>query len=273
MLTLIRNLLTKNWELKLISFLIAFILWISLIPEERTFLEKTLSVPLEVHNVPANLELVEKPPETVDIKIRAPQSLMPKITPATVHVVLDLQMADVRQTEYPLTPNMISLPPGAEVKDIHPSQVSLRLEEAKEEMIEVKPNLIGNLPEGYLLEKVEVTPPQILIRGPASRFKKGDIVMTTPIVLSNLTQTTELEVSPIPPNPDLRVATPLSSIKVKIHIKKKEENPEEKPLVKKSANSRSQPSLHKLKTGKLGGKLGENWGRFTYLPIFLSRFI
>jgi|Deesub1362A_J573_1020465.scaffolds.fasta_scaffold00243_15 YbbR domain-containing protein len=237
MLTLIRNLLIKNWELKLISFLIAFILWISLIPEERTFVEKTISVPLEVHNVPAHLELVEKPPATVDVKIRAPQSLMPQINPATVHVVLDLQMADVRQTEYPLTPNMISLPPGAEVKDIHPSQVSLRLEEGQEVMMEVKPNLIGSLPEGYILEKVEVTPPQILIRGPASRFKKKDVVMTTPVVLSELTQTTEVEVAPIPPNPDLRVASPLSSIKIKIHIKKQADQKENKGEQKKSDRS------------------------------------
>ncbi|HDJ23513.1 MAG: hypothetical protein B5M54_06610 [Candidatus Aminicenantes bacterium 4484_214] len=234
MLTLFRNLLIKNWELKLISFLIAFILWLTLIPEERTFLEKTISVPLEVHNVPSQLELVEKPPETVDVKIRAPQSLMPQINPTTVHVVLDLQMADVRQTEYPLTPNMISIPPGAEVKDIHPSQVSLRLEEAREEIMEVRPNLIGNLPEGYLLEKVEVLPPQILIRGPKSRFKEGEVVMTTPVVLSNLSQTTEVVVSPIPPNPDLRVATPLSAIKIKVYIKKKEEEKEGKPAVKKT---------------------------------------
>lgn len=237
MTNFIRDLFLKNWGLKLFSFILALILWLTLIPEEKTFLEKTISIPLELHNIPSDIELVEKPPSSVDIRIRAPQSVIGQISPANVHLVLDLRQADVQQSEFPLTDNMVSVPPGVEVKDIHPSQISLKLEKSKEVLLEVKPNLIGNLPEGYILEKVEVIPPEVPVRGPESRFKTNDNVSTTPIVLSNITESTEKEVTLIPPNPDLRIASSKNTAIVRLLIKKKDEKDTPPIQIKKKGHS------------------------------------
>ncbi len=236
MINFIKNLFLRNWGLKLFSFLLAFILWLTLIPEEKTFLEKTISIPLELHNIPPNIELVEKPPSSVDVRIRAPQSIIGQISPANVHLVLDLRQADVQQSEYPLTKNMVSLPPGVELKDIHPSQISLKLEQSKEVMLEVKPNLIGNPPEGFILEKVEVIPPKIPIRGPESRFQKNYKVSTTPVVLSNITESIEREVTPIPPNPDLRIASTKTTVLVRLLIKKEENNSQPSSKIRKKGS-------------------------------------
>jgi len=227
----IKNLFLKNWGLKLFSFLLALVLWLTLIPPEKTFSEKTLTVPLELHNIPSETELVEKPPSTVDVKIRAPQRIINQITPATVHVVLNLEKASVDQREYPLNKNMVSIPGGAEVKDIHPSQVNLRLERTKEIMLEVVPNIIGELKEGLKIVKIEVIPPEVLIKGPESKVNDNDKVRTGRLDISSLTQSTELEADLILPNPDLRLAT--SQTKVKIRIIIQEENAEEKNEKKK----------------------------------------
>ena len=93
----IKNLFLKNWGLKLFSLLLALVLWLTLIPGEKIFPEKTLTVPLELYNIPSEMELVEKPPSTVDLKIRAPQRIINQITSATVHVVLNLEKARVDQ--------------------------------------------------------------------------------------------------------------------------------------------------------------------------------
>lgn len=222
----IKNLFLKNWGLKLFSLLLALVLWLILIPEEKIFSEKTLTVPLELHNIPSETELVEKPPSTVDVKIRAPQRIINQITPATVHVVLNLEKARVDQREYPLNKNMVSIPGGAEVKDIHPSQVNLRLERTKEIMLEVVPNIIGELKEGLKIVKIEVIPPEVLIKGPESKVNDKDKVRTGRLDISSLTQSTELEADLILPNPDLRLAT--SQTKVKVRIVILEENAEEK---------------------------------------------
>ncbi len=216
----ILNLFLKNWGLKLFSLLLALLLWLILIPEEKISSVKNLTVPLELHNIPSEMELVERPPATVDVTIRAPQRLINQINSATVHAFLNLENASVDQEEYPLNKNMISIPEGAEVRDIHPSQVNLRLELTKEIMLEVVPNIIGELSEGLKIEKTEVIPSQVAIKGPESEFQEKYKVRTSPLDISTLTESTELEADLILPNPNLKLASALTKVKVRIVLKK-----------------------------------------------------
>ncbi len=223
MIIFLKNLFLKNWGLKLLSLLLAIILWLTLFPEEKTFSEKTLSVPLELHNIPSQVELVQKPPATVDVKIRAPKRLISEIGPANIRAILDLQKADVQQTEYPLKTNMISLPQGAEVKDIYPFQVFLKLERTKEVMMKVEPKFIGELPDGYKLVKTEIIPPEVLIKGPESQIKSSYKVATTPVDISSLSEPTELEADLILPNPEfLRFASSDTKVTLRLLIQKEE---------------------------------------------------
>jgi YbbR domain-containing protein len=230
---IIRNIFLRNWGLKLFSLLLALVLWLTLIPEEKIFSEKTLTVPLELHNIPAQMELVERPPSTVDVKIRAPQRILNQFTSVAVHAALNLERASVEQTEYPLNKSMISLPSGGEVIDIYPSQVNLRLERTKEVMLQVEPSITGELQQGLKLEKIEVIPDEVLIKGPESKVKETYKVRTSPIDLSSLTQSKELEADLILPSPDLRLA---SQTKVKVRVilsEEKEEKTEEQKNNKK----------------------------------------
>jgi len=226
---MIRNIFLKNWEFKLFSFLLALVLWLILIPEERVFSEKNLTVPLEIHNIPSAMELVEKPRSTVDIKIRASNRLINEISSANVHAVLDLKDALVGRNDIPLKEEMISIPVGVEVKDIHPGQVNLTLEMTKEIMLDVEVYLIGKMQEGITLKKTEVIPAQVLVRGPQSKINKKYKVRTSPIDLSLITQSSELKADLILPNPDLKLASPESKVTVRIVIQGQgEENPQEK---------------------------------------------
>jgi YbbR domain-containing protein len=221
-----KKLFIKNWGLKLISFLIALLLWFTLIPEEKMSSEKTLTIALELLNIPSGMELVEKPPSTIDVIIKAPNRLISQITPVNVHAVMNLEKARIDQREYPLNNSMISIPQGAEVKDILPSHVNLRFERAVEIMLDVEPNIIGKLKEGLKLEKARPIPSQVLIKGPESKVREDYKVRTSPIDISPLTETTELEADLILPDPDLRLASSQTKVKVRILIQGKV--PEEK---------------------------------------------
>lgn len=235
----IKNLFLKNWGLKLFSLLLALVLWLTLIPEEKIFSEKTLTVPLELHNIPSAMELVERPLPTVDVKIRAPQRIINQFNSMTVHAALNLEKARVDQTQYPLNKNMISIPSGGEVIDIYPSQVNLRLERSKEVMLEVEPVITGQLSEGLKMEKIEVIPSQVLIKGPESKVKENFKVRTSPIDISSLTQSTELEADLILPSPDLNLVSSQTKVKVRIHLlkegeeQKEEQDTKDKKKVKK----------------------------------------
>jgi len=219
---LLRNIFLRNWGLKLFSFLLAVILWFSVIPKERIVSEKIITVPLELHNIPAGMEVVEKPTSNVDVKIRAPNRLINQLNSACVHAVLDLHEAQIDLTEYPLNKNMISLPQGAEVKDIYPSLVKLRLEKTRQINLEVEAQLVGDLQEGITIQKVECIPPRVPVEGPESILDEGAKVRTNPIDRSTLTESTEKEVDLILPNPNLRFASAQIKVKVRITIESEE---------------------------------------------------
>ncbi|MCK4363298.1 MAG: YbbR-like domain-containing protein [Candidatus Aminicenantes bacterium] len=227
-----KRLFLKNWGLKLFSFLLALILWLTLITPEKIFSDKWLTIPLELHNIPPEMELMEKPPASVDVKIRASKSLINDITSANVHAVLNLEKASIDQEDYPLRKSMISIPSGAEVREIRQSQVSLKLERTREILLDVEANIIGELKKGLKVENVGVFPPQVLIKGPESKVKDNYKVRTSPIDISSFTETTELEADLILPNPDLRLASTQTKVRVRILIQ--EENPEAKRGKKKT---------------------------------------
>lgn len=218
---ILKNIFIHNWGLKLFSFILALVLWFTLIPEEKLSFEQTLTVPLDLHNRPSWMEIVERPPSTIEVTIKAPNRLYDQITPDSVRARLELGNASVEQTEYPITVDMISLPQGAEVVQIFPSQVMMRLERSKQVVMDVEPSLVGQLPENLELVSVEVIPGQVSVSGPESRVRESDKVRTNPIDLSSLTGSIEISANLILPNPDLRL-TPLGTqIKVKITVGEK----------------------------------------------------
>jgi YbbR domain-containing protein len=164
------------------------------------------------------MELVEKPEATVDVIIRAPNRLINEISAANVVAKLNLQESSVFQREFPLNETMISVPPGASVVRVSPNQVKLKLERTKEVMLEIVPNIIGQVKEEYGITKVEVAPPRVAVRGPESKVREKDKVTTVPINVSELTKSTEFDADLILPSPDLRLTYPRNKVKVRILI-------------------------------------------------------
>lgn len=215
---LIRNIFLRNWGLKLFSFLLAVVIWFILIPEEKMSADKIVTVPLELHNIPQNMEVVEKPDSPVNIRIKAPRRLINDISPANVHAVLDLQDAGVEDTLFPLSNSMTSIPPGAEVIDISPGQVNLKLEMIKELLLEVEAALTGTIKEGFILEKTEVIPSQVRVRGPESKITDKHKVRTSPVDISSFTESIEVLVDLILPNPDLKLVSSDTKVILRLTI-------------------------------------------------------
>jgi YbbR domain-containing protein len=113
---------------------------------------------------------------------------------------------------------MVSIPAGAEIREIYPMQVDIELERAKEIVMSIEANIIGELQEGLILKLVEVIPPEVLVRGPESKVLDSAKVRTTPVDISLFTQSTEIEAELILPNPDLELVGAEAKALVKLLI-------------------------------------------------------
>jgi len=210
--------LSKNWPMKLVSLLLAVMIWILLVPEDKIVSEKTMTVPLEVRSIPAGLEIVEKPASSVDITIKGPSRMLKDTGVQEIRAILDLGKATVYQQEFPLNPNSIYVPSGLTVTSVRPNKVSLKLELTREQTLQIRPTVRGKPAPGFKVSKIEVHPSTVLVRGPESRIKAKEPVTTAPVDVTDLKQTTVFDVDIILPRPELRLLSIFTNVRVTVHI-------------------------------------------------------
>jgi hypothetical protein len=121
----LRRLLLHNWWLKLLALGLAYALWALVIPTESGPVEIGISVPLELANVPANLEVVGEIPTRIHLHLRGSEARLRRLLPEEVGIALDLRQATAGNHVFRLTAADVEAPPGVEVMRIVPEEVRL----------------------------------------------------------------------------------------------------------------------------------------------------
>jgi YbbR domain-containing protein len=210
--------ITRDWPLKLISLVLGLVLWLLLVPAEKVSSEKSLTVPLETLNIPAGLEIVERPVPTIDVAVRAPKRVLSEIGPASLVARIDLERATVHQQEYALNASMIEAPAGAQVVKISPSKVTIKLENTQETTLEVHATLRGKVGPGFRITRIEIDPAAVTVQGPESRIKAAAAATTAPVDVTGLTGSTVFDADIILPRPELRFVDATTSARITVVI-------------------------------------------------------
>lgn len=208
----------RDWKLKLVSLVLAMCLWLILVPSEKMYSEKALTIPLETRNIPTGLEIVEKLTATIDVTLRAPNRLLDEIGPSGLVARIDLDRATVLQQEYPLNNSMIAVPPGAEVVKITPNKVTIKLERTAEATLDLHPTVRGKAAPGFRIARTEIEPSSVRVRGAESRVRGKEAATTAPVDASGLAESTVFEVDIILPRPELRLISPQTGARVTVHV-------------------------------------------------------
>ena len=108
----------RNFWLKLLALLLAAVLWLTVAGEH--VVERTLRVPLELRNVPDQLEIVGDPPMTVDVRVRGSSALLGRMDPGDLIAILDLESARPGSRLFHLRTDEVRHPYGVEVAQITP---------------------------------------------------------------------------------------------------------------------------------------------------------
>lgn len=123
----LRHLVLHNWWLKLLALGLAYALWAVVLPRESGPIEIGRSVPLELVNLPAGIEVVGQIPTHIHLHLRGSESRLRRLLPEEVGVVLDLRNATPGKHTFRLTPTHVEAPPGVEVVRIVPDAIRLEL--------------------------------------------------------------------------------------------------------------------------------------------------
>ena len=177
-----RNLVIAHWEIKLTAVLVACTLWFFVATSEQSQL--ALTTPVEYVGLRPDLVLMGGQRETVDVEVKAVRSVVARLGPETVRVQVDLTGLDQGESVVQITPSDVQAPPGATVTRITPARLQLTVAPAATGSVQVVPEVRGVPASGFTIQRVEVEPPTVRIKGPRSTIEARREVSTLPIDVS-----------------------------------------------------------------------------------------
>jgi YbbR domain-containing protein len=187
----------RQFWLKLLAVMMATLLWLTVAGEH--VVERTLRVPLELRNVPEQLEIVGDPPMTVDVRVRGSSTLLTRTEPGEIVAILDLATARAGSRLFHLRADEVRRPYGVEVAQITPVTISLELEKSGRRSVPVVPAVEGDPAPGYVIGRAMATPGAVEVVGPESRLRELTSATTEPISVAgqrgNVTDTVTIGVS------------------------------------------------------------------------------
>lgn len=178
----IRTIFFDNFVIKVFSLLFAVVLWFHVVSKGKS--EVNFVVPLELTDIPREMAVVNDVPGYVDVRLMGPEGMLKSISPREIRAVISLADKKEGESLYYLGPTNITAPGYAEVTNINPAEIRLRLESVARKAVPVSPALIGRPAKGYRVDNVTVEPETVTVEGPKSVIARMEKVNTKAVDIS-----------------------------------------------------------------------------------------
>ncbi len=179
----LRDLIFKNFSLKVVSLFLALILWFVLSSAQGV--EKIVEVPVVVVNKPKNLGISSDYVKSVLVQLKS-TPLAPKDFAKNLTVTIDLKDSLPGERVFNISKKNLNLPTGVEVINIRPSTIVLRLEKLIKKRVPVVVRYSGMPARGYEITNIFVMPKFLEIEGPVTRVSKIKSVFTETVNIEGL---------------------------------------------------------------------------------------
>lgn len=178
-----REMILNNFGTKLVSVLIAVVLWMVVLGSRNV--ETTKEVMIEVIT-PDGLVVANDVPDRIAFRIAGPKAFLRAILDRRdPPIKVDLSDAKAGPVTYRFFSDNIRVPIGVKVLSVNPTMSVFRLEPERTKRMPVKVAIRGTPPEGYEVVDTIVEPKNVTVRGAKSRVANIAEIQTTPIDVSD----------------------------------------------------------------------------------------
>jgi hypothetical protein len=180
----LRWLVLHNAGIKLLALVSAAGLWFFVNAGERDA-ELSLEVPLELHNMPSNIMLVSPRVEFINLVVRGPRTLLQRIRPEQLSMVLDLRGVRPGPAVFRIADEALDLPRGVTVMRLTPSEVTMEFAATLRRRVPVHVAFSGKPPGELRVTATKVAPESVEVVGPADQVQQIKAAETSAIDLSD----------------------------------------------------------------------------------------
>ena len=200
----------RDLWLKGVAAAIAVLLWLTVAGEP--VVERGLEIPLELENVPAELDIAGGPPDTVSVRVRGTSRVVSRLDDSEVVAVLDLSGERPGRRLFDMFAGRVDVPAGIEVTSVMPATVTLTLEpKGVPRMVPVVPDIEGEPAVGLTVGRIQTDPRSVEVIGPETRLAELREALTEPVSVAGATADVATEVTVGVADPTLRLVEPVSA--------------------------------------------------------------
>jgi YbbR domain-containing protein len=186
----LRESLRRNPGLKLLSLVLATLLWFTINLTERDA-ERLVELPLSIRKLQPGLIVTNPPSRPIGLTLRGPRSILDGVDERKERISLDLSGVGQGEVRIELNTDMIrpELPRRVKVVRLEPARLTLRIDRLVHRALPVHADLAGAPALGYTVAESQVVPDHVEVSGPATKVDELKEVTTEPIDLRGLKDT------------------------------------------------------------------------------------
>ncbi|OIP36592.1 MAG: hypothetical protein AUK27_01330 [Deltaproteobacteria bacterium CG2_30_66_27] len=174
------RLASRNLWLKVLALALAVAAWWFVAGESKVLV--SITVPLEIRNVPKGMTITNKPERQVEVRLSGPSSLLSGMRPSELSAGVDLTAGHGGRQIFTLDDRAVKVPPGIKVQRIFPSSIEVILDRTERRMLPVSARIGGGPSVRKRVAKVEIDPPSLEVEALPEEFSRMQAVRTEEIV-------------------------------------------------------------------------------------------
>lgn len=192
MISQLKERLLRNIILRILAVMIAISIWGWVqVNEEATLLQK---VSLEFI-LPNDLIESSQLPKTILVEVSGSKGLIKSLENMTLSTQLDLSDGVLGGNHIDLsTQSILGLPEGVSISRYTPPSIGVNLDQQMLRELPIQPNIVGSPKDNWQLEKIEVYPRTITIKGPRKLLTSLSEIQTKVIDINKISSSMEVQV-------------------------------------------------------------------------------
>lgn len=194
--------LFDNLSLKLVSLLIALVLWVRVVGSEQA--EGHYPVNVELVNVPRELALVGNVTQHVVVRLAGPRALLSGLDERRLVYTVDLTGMQQGVSTFEVMPARFGLPANVEVVQVSPSKLTIEADRKMKKRVQVRPRFDGVPAQGFTIVSASTDPAIVEIEGPERVLRATKDVPTEVVDISGLAGNFERNVELAPAEQSVR---------------------------------------------------------------------
>ncbi len=183
----VKKYLLDNWKLKLLSVVLAIMLWVTVLLIGE--MKKEVTVQVSINGLSKDYVIMKLDTEKIDITLKGPVSILKDIKDSDVKVFLTMSGVKEGENVFNISKSNIQIPKGVQIEEIKPSAIKIDIDRMVEKRLKTIVKLDRKWAGKYGVRSW--SPSYVMVEGPKRVLETKTVIETNP-VSGNLKQDEEI---------------------------------------------------------------------------------